>query len=89
MRDRLPIHSLHRFSRIPVARRHAHRQLLADLLEFRSRQLDLDGSNVFLQVLSALGAGMVFWEAQTLYLTERRKMMQWWADYLDGVANGN
>jgi integrase len=23
------------------------------------------------------------------HLPERRKMMQWWADYLDGVANGN
>jgi len=22
------------------------------------------------------------------YLTERRKMMQWWADYLDAVAKG-
>jgi len=22
------------------------------------------------------------------YLPERRKMMQWWADYLDGLASG-
>ncbi|WP_246051658.1 hypothetical protein [Panacagrimonas perspica] len=23
------------------------------------------------------------------YLPERRKMMQWWADYLDGLKAGN